>query len=81
MARRNDDEDSANCQFFFNIADNDRLNFKARTAKDYGYCVFGEVTDGMEILDRVAKGPVHDSGKFQGLPVETVAIKTVRQVK
>ena len=81
MARRANDEDSATCQFFINIADNDTLNFKSRTPEGYGYCVFGEVTEGMDVLDRIAKSPVHDTDKFVGLPVETVVIKSVRQVK
>lgn len=81
MLRRADDEDSATCQFFFNVADNNVLDFKARTSQGYGYCVFGEVTEGMDVLDQIAKAPLHDSGKFQGLPVETVAIKSVRQVR
>jgi cyclophilin family peptidyl-prolyl cis-trans isomerase len=81
MARRQDDEDSATCQFFINVADNNSLNFKAPTAKDYGYCVFGEVTDGMEVLDRIAKTPVHDIDKLVAVPVETVVIKSIRQVK
>jgi len=81
MARRTDDEDSATGQFFFNLSDNDCLNFKSRTAQGYGYCVFGEVTSGLDILDRIAKGPVHPAGNFQGVPEEIVAIKTVRQIK
>ena len=81
MARRADDEDSATSQFFFNISDNDSLNFKARTSEGYGYCVFGEVTDGMDVLDRIAKGPVHDSGSHPNMPVETVAIKSIHEVR
>jgi peptidyl-prolyl cis-trans isomerase A (cyclophilin A) len=96
MLRRADDQDSATCQFFFNLADNDILNYKcpspkdsdsnilnykARSAKDYGYCVFGEVTEGLEILDQIAMAPVHDSGKFVGLPVKPVAIKAIRQIR
>ena len=81
MARRAAEEDSATSQFFFNITDNDVLNFKSRDAAGYGYCVFGKVTDGMAVLDRIAKASVHDSGNFVSLPVETVAIKTVRQIK
>jgi cyclophilin family peptidyl-prolyl cis-trans isomerase len=81
MARRADDEDSATSQFFFNVADNDSLNYKARTSEGYGYCVFGEVTEGIEVLDRIAKGPVHDASGHQNMPVESVAIKSVRQVR
>jgi cyclophilin family peptidyl-prolyl cis-trans isomerase len=81
MARRADDEDSATCQFFFNISDNDSLNFKARTAAGYGYCVFGEVTEGMDVLDHIAKSPVHDAGSHGHMPVETVAIRSIRQIR
>lgn len=81
MARRPKDEDSASGQFFINIADNDALNFKSRTPEGYGYCVFGEVTEGMDVLDRIAKSPVHNVDKFTDLPVEAVVIKSVRQVK
>jgi cyclophilin family peptidyl-prolyl cis-trans isomerase len=81
MARRPDDEDSATCQFFINVADNSSLDFKARSHEGYGYCVFGEVTEGMDVIDRIAKTPVHDTEKFIALPVETVVIKSVRQVK
>jgi cyclophilin family peptidyl-prolyl cis-trans isomerase len=81
MARRADDEDSATCQFFINITDNDVLNFKSRTPEGYGYCAFGEVTEGMDVVDRIAKTPVHNSDKFTDLPVEAVVIKTIRQVK
>ncbi len=81
MARRANDEDSATCQFFINIADNAPLDFKARTPAGYGYCVFGEVTEGMEVVDRIANTPVHNLGKLVSLPVETVVIRSVRQVK
>ncbi|MGA2253772.1 MAG: peptidylprolyl isomerase [Thermoguttaceae bacterium] len=81
MARRSNDEDSATCQFFINLADNALLNFKARTPEGYGYCVFGEVIDGMDVLDRIAKAPVRNIDKFPGLPVETVEIRSIRQVK
>jgi cyclophilin family peptidyl-prolyl cis-trans isomerase len=81
MARRLDDEDSANCQFFINVADNETLDYKSRSPKGYGYCVFGEVIAGMETIDRIANAPVHQADKFASLPVETVVIKTVRQIK
>jgi cyclophilin family peptidyl-prolyl cis-trans isomerase len=95
MARRADNEDSATSQFFFNIADNNSLNYKAgitRSGTDaqeadavraqrYGYCVFGEVTEGMDVLDRIAKSPVHDAGGHEHMPVESIAIRSVRQIK
>ncbi len=81
MARRANDADSATCQFFINVADNDALNFKNRSAEGYGYCVFGDVIEGMDVVDRIAKTPVHDTDKFVALPVETIVIKSVRQVR
>ena len=81
MARRANNEDGATCQFFINIADNDVLNFKSRTAEGYGYCVFGEVTEGMDVVERIAKTPVRDTDKFRDLPVETVVIRSIRQVR
>jgi cyclophilin family peptidyl-prolyl cis-trans isomerase len=81
MLRRSDDEDSATCQFFFNISDNNALNYKDRTPKGYGYCVFGDVTEGMDVLDRIAGAPVQNRGEHVDLPVETVAIKSIREVK
>jgi cyclophilin family peptidyl-prolyl cis-trans isomerase len=81
MVHADNYEDSATCQFFINLADNDILNYKSRTPKGYGYCVFGEVTDGMEVVDKIAKSPVHDTDKFRGLPVESVIIRAVRQIK
>jgi peptidyl-prolyl cis-trans isomerase B (cyclophilin B) len=81
MARSRDDADSATCQFFINVADNDILNYKSRTPDGYGYCAFGEVTDGMDVIDQIAKAPVHQVDKFVNLPVETVAIKSIRQIK
>ncbi len=81
MLRRGDNEDSATCQFFFNIADNDLLNYKTRTPEGCGYCVFGEVTHGMEVLDGIANGPVHDSGTHPGVPTNTVAIRSVRPIQ
>jgi cyclophilin family peptidyl-prolyl cis-trans isomerase len=81
MARRPNDVDSATCQFFINFADNDILNFKTRTPEGYGYCVFGEVIDGMDLVDRIAQAAVHTVDKFPGLPVETVVIKSIHQIR
>ena len=81
MLHRTDDEDRRYLPVFFNLSDNDSLNFKSRTAEGYGFCVFGEVTDGLEVLDRIAKRRCMNSGKFVGPPVETVAIRSVHQIR
>ena len=81
MARKPDSEDSATCHFFINVADNDVLNYKDRTPQGYGYCVFGEVTEGLETIDRIGQAAVRDADKFERIPVETVLIKSVRRTK
>ena len=83
MARGADNENSATCQFFINLADNSSLDFKARTQQGYGYCVFGEVISGLEVIDSIAQSPVHDdnASKLNGVPNEAVVIRTVEQIK
>ena len=87
MARSPDVINSARSQFFFNVADNANLDFKDRTPDGYGYCVFGEVTEGVETLDRIAAVKVEDRAnsptapKFERIPVQTVLIKSIHQVR
>ena len=69
--------DSATSQFFINLVDNDFLNFTAPTPQGYGYAVFGKVTDGMEVVDRIAKVRTGFSGPYQNVPEEPVVIKKV----
>jgi cyclophilin family peptidyl-prolyl cis-trans isomerase len=55
---------------------------KAEDAATYGYCVFGEVTNGMDIVDRISRVPVHDvSGELTGVPVEQVVVKWIHVVR
>ena len=81
MARQADTPDSATCHFYVNLADNKVLDYTDRTPEGYGYCVFGEVTEGLDVAERIGQVPVHDTDKFQHLPAETVAIKSVRRIK
>ena len=62
--------DSATSQFFINLVDNGFLDFTAPTQSGYGYAVFGKVTDGMEVVDRIA-------GPHQNVPEEPVVIRKV----
>ncbi|SNY55443.1 peptidyl-prolyl cis-trans isomerase B (cyclophilin B) [Arsukibacterium tuosuense] len=74
MARTNDPH-SATCQFFINIADNSFLNHSAESSQGWGYCVFGEVTDGMEVVEKIRQVK---TGRFAGhsdVPVEPVVIE------
>jgi peptidyl-prolyl cis-trans isomerase B (cyclophilin B) len=68
---------SATAQFFINVADNDFLNFRAENVDGWGYCVFAEVTDGMDIVDKIKSVKTGRSGMHQDVPVEDVVINSV----
>jgi len=69
--------DSATCQFFINLKDNAFLDHRAPNPQMYGYAVFGTVTSGMDVVDRIAKVRTGSKGFFQDVPVETVTIKKI----
>ena len=66
--------DSATSQFFINISNNDFLNHGGR---DFGYAVFGRVSDGMDVVDAIAAVPTGGSGGHQDVPLDTVKILEV----
>lgn len=70
--------DSATCQFFINLKDNGFLNHTAKTPQGYGYAVFGRVTAGMDVVDKIAKVKTgtHPTG-HRDVPVEAVVIKSI----
>lgn len=68
---------SATSQFFINVVDNDFLNHTAPTPQGYGYCVFGRVVEGMDVVDRIKAVPTTSMGPFQNVPVEPVEITSV----
>ena len=67
--------DSATCQFFINLVDNDFLDFRAPTPQHYGYCVFGRVVEGMDAVDAIAKAETGRRGIHQDVPVENIVIR------
>ena len=72
---RTSDPNSATSQFFINVADNQRLNFKEATPQGFGYTVFGKVIDGMDVVNKIAKAPTGAGGPFpKDVPVEKVII-------
>jgi peptidyl-prolyl cis-trans isomerase B (cyclophilin B) len=73
MARTSDPH-SASSQFFINVVDNDFLNFSAPTSQGWGYAVFGEVTEGMGVVDAIRKVKTGSSGFHQDVPQEDVTI-------
>ena len=74
MARTSDPH-SASAQFFINTSDNDFLNHTAPTSQGWGYCVFGKVTAGMDVVDKIGKVKTSQSGFHQDVPVDDVMIQ------
>ncbi|ROV56197.1 peptidylprolyl isomerase [Neisseria chenwenguii] len=68
---------SATSQFFINTADNDFLNFKNETPQGYGYAVFGKVTSGMDVVNKISKVQTATRGFHQNVPVKPVVIRKV----
>ena len=74
MARTNDPH-SATAQFFINVADNAFLNHTSPTPSGWGYCVFGKVTAGTEVVDKIKDVKTGSKGFHQDVPVEDVIIE------
>jgi len=74
MARTNEPH-SASSQFFINLNDNDFLNHTAPNAQGWGYAVFGEVCDGMDVVDVIRKVKTGNAGFHQDVPTEDVTIE------
>ena len=74
MARTNDPH-SATAQFFINVADNDFLNHTAPTPSGWGYCVFGKVTAGTDVVDKIKGVKTGSKGFHQDVPLEDVVIE------
>lgn len=76
MARTND-PNSATSQFFINLVDNNFLNFRSPDVTGYGYAVFGKVTDGMDVVDKIATVPTGSFGYMQDVPKYLIQIESV----
>lgn len=73
MARTRDPH-SATAQFFINLVDNDFLNHSSPTLDGWGYCAFGRVTEGMDVVDKIAKVKTKSMGMHENVPVDMVMI-------
>jgi peptidyl-prolyl cis-trans isomerase B (cyclophilin B) len=80
MARTNDPH-SATAQFFINVADNDFLNHKEKSTRGWGYCVFGKVTEGMDVVDKIKAVATKTVGPHEDVPVTPVVIQSVTRVQ
>lgn len=74
MARTNDPH-SATAQFFINVGNNSFLNHTSESVNGWGYCAFGKVTDGMDVVEKIKSVKTGSSGYHQDVPVEPVVIE------
>ena len=74
---RTPDPHSATAQFFINHANNDFLNHSGKNMRGWGYAVFGKVTEGMDVVDKIAAQPTGVSGGMRDVPETTVVIEEV----
>ncbi|WP_255446502.1 peptidylprolyl isomerase [Tepidiphilus sp. J10] len=72
---RTQDPNSATAQFFINVADNDFLDYRAPTTQGWGYCVFGKVVQGMDVVDAIKSVKTGTVGPWRDVPLEPVVIE------
>ena len=80
MARTSDPQ-SATAQFFINVKHNTFLDYTAPNAQGYGYCVFGKVVQGQDVVDAIKAVRTGNSGMFQDVPLEDVVIIKAEEIK
>lgn len=77
MARTNA-VDSATAQFFINVKDNDFLNHRSPSADAFGYAVFGQIIEGMDVVQKIEKAKTGNRDFHQDVPVEAVVIHSIK---
>lgn len=77
---RTPDPHSASAQFFINVSNNDFLNFSSPTPQGWGYCVFGKVVEGQDVVDKIKKVHTGNKAGHQDVPVEDVVIESAEVV-
>ncbi len=77
---RSGEINSATCQFFINHVDNDFLDHRDETAQGFGYCVFGKVVSGLDVVDAIAKTPTMTVHGMADVPRETVTIISISRI-
>ncbi|PTR06364.1 peptidyl-prolyl cis-trans isomerase B (cyclophilin B) [Nitrosospira sp. Nsp5] len=78
---RTSDVHSASAQFFINVADNNFLNYTSSTSQGFGYCVFGKVTEGKDVVDQIKKVKTADRSGHQNVPLEDVVVQKAEVVQ
>ena len=74
---RTSDVHSATSQFFINVGDNEFLNYTASTPQGYGYCVFGRVTEGMDVVDDIKSAETGQRGPHGDVPLDNIVIEEI----
>lgn len=74
------DVNSATSQFFINLKDNSFLDFQNKTPQGYGYCTFGKVIDGMDVVDKIGAVATTTRGPYGDVPVKPVIIESVERL-
>ena len=77
---RTSDVHSASAQFFINIADNDFLNHTKPTTEGFGYCVFGKVVEGTDVVDKIKEVKTGNKGGHQDVPLDDVIIQKAEEI-
>lgn len=72
------DPDSATAQFFVNLADNQFLNYTSPDPEQIGYCVFGRVTSGIEVVQKIGLTPTSNTVRNADVPIRAITIKSVK---
>lgn len=78
MARTSDPH-SASAQFFINVSDNAFLDHKSRSSDGWGYCVFGAVVDGLDVVEKIAKVATTARAGHNDVPEEEIVIESARE--
>lgn len=73
--------DSATSQFFINVSDNDFLDHREKSTQGYGYCVFGKVSKGMDVVEKIKKVKTTRKPPYDDVPAETIEIQQVTIVE
>jgi len=77
---RTSDVHSASSQFFINVADNGFLNYTSPTTEGYGYCVFGKVVEGKDVVDKIKKVETGNKSGHQNVPLDDVIIQKAEEI-